>query len=370
MTKCINNQSHCLFFRRLKAAIPCRKCAGVAYCSTFCRDEAEDSHHKYECEFHDLLTGLGCSQVARLALRMITIKPFQFFLNLKPKLASLPGSDNTSEDESDYLRVYNLVGLEEKRWPEENLIRATLAIVLLSILRASGYFDIKKSSTSGDSFSPNEIFFGSLLLKHLQILQFNAHEVYEIIRGSKSTLKPSKNVVIGLAIYPTASYFNHSCHAGLARCFQGKEMILRCLHPIKRGQEVSENYGHAFYFKSKSDRKKELNARYWFECGCVACIENWPLLDKLPKKEGANNVEKSAQIKLCEKGVNSMNQAKIEDALTHFKIFANHYYQEGGSVSKMCQELVRAEDKVRTCISNLGNVVFTDDLVHAGLDKK
>ena len=65
-----------------------------------------------------------------------------------------------------------------------------------------------------------------------------------------------------------------------------------------------------------------------------------------------------------------MSEAKIEDALTHFKIFANYYYQEDGSIRKMCQELVRAEDKVRTCISNLGNVVFTDDLVHAGLDKK
>ena len=150
MTKCINNQSHCLFFRRLKAAIPCRKCAGVAYCSTFCRDEAEDSHHKYECEFHDLLTGLGCSQVARLALRMITIKPFQFFLNLKPKLASLPGSDNTSEDESDYSSNSDLNSPESK---EE--VSSTHKLLKLKNLDSSSNSSLNDRSNR-DSISSEE----------------------------------------------------------------------------------------------------------------------------------------------------------------------------------------------------------------------
>ena len=337
--------------------IPCKKCSGVAYCTTFCRDEAEDSYHQYECEFQEVITGLGCSQVARLALRMVTIKPYNHFLNLKEKLLS--PSDNIGNSQDDYLRVYNLVGLTEKRWPEENLIRCALALVLLSILRASGYFEVKKSSTSGDSFSPNELYFGALLLRNLQVLQFNAHEVYEMMRSKKDNLKPCKNVSIGLAIYPTASYFNHSCHPGLSRCFKGKEMVLKSLHPVKVGQEVSENYGYAFYLKSKNDRRKELSARYWFECGCEACKQNLPLLDKLPKSVEAKNKEdiKGDQI---DKAVQLMEGGKPNQALTHLKEYVEGYYKGGLS---LCQDLLKAEDKARTCISNLGNVVFTEDLI-------
>ena len=41
------NCTHCL--KRLKTAIPCKKCSGVAFCSVFCRDEAQESYHQWEC---------------------------------------------------------------------------------------------------------------------------------------------------------------------------------------------------------------------------------------------------------------------------------------------------------------------------------
>ena len=342
----------------MKAIIPCKNCAGVAYCTTFCRDEAADSYHMYECEFQEVLTGLGCSQISRLALRMITIKPFKYFLNLKDRLSSSSNNNDAADD--DYVRVHNLVGLTEKRWPEENLIRCALALVLLSILRASGYFGEKKSSTRGQSFSPNELFFGGLLLRNLQILQFNAHEVYEMMRSKKTNLKPCKNSVIGLAIYPTASYFNHSCHPGLSRCFKGRNMVLKTLHPVQPGEEVSENYGYAFYLKTRNDRRKELSARYWFDCGCIACERNWPLLDKLSTiKEGSNGGEgiKSASL---DKASELMEKGEPNKALNHLSDYVNCFYQEE---MKPCQDQIKAEDKARTCISNLGNVVFTEDLV-------
>lgn len=335
----------------------------MAFCTTFCRDEAEDSYHKYECEFQEVLIGLGCSQISRLALRMLSIKPFHYFSNLKERLTSSTNIVGSNED--DYLKVFNLVGLREKRWPEENLIRCALALVLLSILRASGYFEIKKCSTSGDSFSPNELFFGSLLLKNLQILQFNAHEVYEMMRSKKNNLKPCKNVVIGLAIYPTASYFNHSCHPGLSRCFRGKEMVLKTLHPVQSGQEVSENYGYAFYLKSKNDRRKELSARYWFDCGCEACKQNWPLLDKLPKTIDPKSVNEINNGQY-ENAVELMAKGKTNQALAHLKKYVNGFYTDE---LNLCQDQIRAEDKARTCISNLGNVVFTEDLILSEVKK-
>ena len=143
-----------------------------------------------------------------------------------------------------------LVGLEDQRWPEDLLTRSAMALVLLGVLRSSGYFGKRPSSTH-EPYSSQELFIGSLLLKHLQILQFNAHEVHEVLRGSETNLKPSKNVGIGLAVYPTASFINHSCHGGVARCFQGSRMVLKALRPIKATHEICDNYGPTFYLKAR-----------------------------------------------------------------------------------------------------------------------
>ena len=47
------NCTHCL--KRLKAAVPCRKCSGVAFCSVFCRDEAQETYHRWECPYQVLI---------------------------------------------------------------------------------------------------------------------------------------------------------------------------------------------------------------------------------------------------------------------------------------------------------------------------
>ena len=79
-------------------------------------------------------------------------------------------------NEDKYLQLLNLVGLHEQRWPEDLLTRSAMALVLLGILRASGYFGIAKTSTSADTYTNNELFIGSLLLRHLQVLLLNMPE--------------------------------------------------------------------------------------------------------------------------------------------------------------------------------------------------
>jgi hypothetical protein len=188
------NCANCL--TRLKAAIPCKRCSGVAFCSVFCRDEAEESHHKIECEFQvvffvivlhcessssslhyvfkDVITGLGCSLVARLSLRIITSRPLSYFLDRKSSiLSSAAGSGpqqvSKEKEEDVYFQFLDLVGLESQRWPEDLLARSAMALVLLGILRSSGYFGEKKTSNSPESYTPNELFIASLLFRHLQV---------------------------------------------------------------------------------------------------------------------------------------------------------------------------------------------------------
>ena len=160
------NCSHCL--QRLKAAVPCQQCSRVAFCSTQCRDDAWNTHHQWECHFLDVLLGLGCSALARLALRIITAKPLSFFLQKKQDILD-SDSGNSGRDTVPYLQILSLVALQDQRWPEDFLLRSTMALILLGILRASGYFGTKKMAGGSDSYTKNELFIGSLLLKHLQV---------------------------------------------------------------------------------------------------------------------------------------------------------------------------------------------------------
>ncbi len=324
--------SHCqLCLKRFYAAIPCAECAGVAFCSLECRDAAD--FHKSECDFLELLGGFGCSQVARLALRILTSKSPSFFKDREKRL--------DRQDDS-YARLFNLVANNESRWPRDDLRRTLMAGILLKLLLKCGY--LNENVPRGD-----QLFFGSLLLRHLQVLQFNAHEIYEVVRGHEVKLKPSKSQSIALGVFPAASYFNHSCRGDLARIFDGSRMTLKALRPLNKGQKVNDNYGPTFYFKEASLRRLELNDRYWFHCECDACKAKWPLLEKLPKEcEGIEHVGLVKAQRLMDKG-------KVEEAI---KVLLDHVKaHEKGQPS---EESVRMEDKLRTCFANFGSVFHTE----------
>ena len=107
------------------------------------------------------------------------------------------------------------MALDDERWPEDMFARSMMAVCLLKILKASNYFGGK--NLDPDVFTVDEVFIGSLLLRHLNVLQFNAHEVYELLRADRTKIKPCKNNLIALAVYPKSSYFNHSCHPTVSR---------------------------------------------------------------------------------------------------------------------------------------------------------
>ena len=50
----------------------------------------------------------------------------------------------------------------------------------------------------------------------------------------------------------------------LYRQFVGKKMVLTTLRPIKKGEQINENYGPVFQYQSFDLRQKKLLCRYWF----------------------------------------------------------------------------------------------------------
>lgn len=124
-------------------------------------------------------------------------------------------------------------------------------------------------------------FIGGLLLRHIQFLQFNAHEIFETELKKGQKLDQARTVFIGGGVYPTLSLFNHSCDPGVVRYFRGTKVVVRAIKRIPKGQNVAENYGPIFTVMNREERRAKLKLQYWFECQCTACREDWPSYERM-----------------------------------------------------------------------------------------
>lgn len=87
-----------------------------------------------------------------------------------------------------------------------------------------------------------------------------------------------------MGIYKSAALCNHGCFPALARYFDGNRLVLTTVRTLNAGDAITENYGPTFTKFPLKDRKRMLQSRYWFECDCVACKEDWPVLQHLTNK--------------------------------------------------------------------------------------
>lgn len=175
-----------------------------------------------------------------------------------------------------------LVTHSKERSNEDYFNRAIMTAFMLRILQKSGFFG--RRPTEGVDPIGKEMSIAVLMLELLQALQFNAHEIYETVSGEDHPVNGSKMNYIGVGIYKSAALCNHGCFSALARCFDGNRLILTALRPLKVGDAVTENYGPTFTKYSTKERRRMLMSRYWFDCDCVACKEDWPQLQHLTNK--------------------------------------------------------------------------------------
>lgn len=264
--------THCLHcMRALSAsnAVPygCDGCSAVAFCSPACQRIACSTYHRYECRFGDLLIGSGMSVLCYVALRAVT-------QCVSVDEAVRRGRQTVSE----------LCGHAGQRTMLDRLRRCVMAAFLLSILQKGGFFGEKRrKATAGlvTAIGTDELQVAAVLHGLLEVLQFNAHEIYETRLGREHRLVGSKVAYIGVALYKTGALFNHDCHPSVSRSFVGRTMVLTATRPLRAGEPVGENYGPTFLKRGRDQRQRELRSRYWFRCECRSCVENWSLLQQL-----------------------------------------------------------------------------------------
>lgn len=100
-------------------------------------------------------------------------------------------------------------------------------------------------------------------------------------------------------------------------------------------------------------RQQELSSRYWFQCRCEACQEDWPLLEKLPKDP--NKLETLQ--KIHDQMVKGSPDAVLEHLATNVTLTMPDATQ------------VRIQDKLRTTIANLGNTLFANVVTKSSSNK-
>lgn len=164
----------------------------------------------------DLLIGSGMSILSYGALRLITQNKLEQILD---------GYKNKNKD-----GINSLCTNANQRKSQDFLQRTLMAAFLLRCLQKSGYFNNDRDDGKLLTFyhfflwmtfftvipTENEYIIGELLLFYLQILQFNAHEIYESVY-TEHKFRNCKALYIGIAIYPTVSLFNHDCYPSVIR---------------------------------------------------------------------------------------------------------------------------------------------------------
>ncbi|KAG7303944.1 hypothetical protein JYU34_010858 [Plutella xylostella] len=273
--------------------VVCPNCPNVIFCSEKCLDAAQKSYHKYECKILPLIWKSGCSITCHIALRMVLQHNKEYFSEIAKQLTTKPPGPHKPND---YKSVYQLVTHEDKRTKQDFLHRTQMIAFLVKLLEICGYFDGKprdnpsledlKTMAVDEKYKDDVAIYGSLVLKNLQLLQFNAHEVFELQCkkpkvGSNIIKHDGTSVFLAGALFPTLSLFNHSCDPGIVRYFCGPTIVVRAVKTINKGEEVSENYGPIFTSVPKDKRQARLKEQYWFDCSCVPCQQNWPLYEDM-----------------------------------------------------------------------------------------
>ena len=88
----------------------------------------------------------------------------------------------------------------------------------------------------------------------------------------------------GYALCSLAAYFAHSCEPNVDKIDADNKFMFVAKKPIKAGDQLFMNYDrYSFLTHCLEERQKYFLEMYDFNCGCVACVNDFPMLSKMKK---------------------------------------------------------------------------------------
>ncbi|KAJ5242916.1 uncharacterized protein N7469_001243 [Penicillium citrinum] len=128
---------------------------------------------------------------------------------------------------------------------------------------------------------------------------------------------------IGLYMHPYAALINHSCEYNSTVGFDGEELFVKAIRPIKKNEQIFISYIDTT--TPKEIRCKELSERYFFDCKCVKCEKGTDtredkFLESSSKDEkGRAKSIRTDAIRQCFKHIPEETIQKLEQALHTLK---------------------------------------------------
>jgi SET and MYND domain-containing protein len=99
------------------------------------------------------------------------------------------------------------------------------------------------------------------------MVQADNHNAFGIRGGGEDSEE-----YMGYAVYPSASYFNHSCNPNLTKRRIGRSWEFAAAREIEAGEECCITYlGGDEKGLDRADRQRRLKEVWDFECGCERC---------------------------------------------------------------------------------------------------
>ncbi|PBC27785.1 SET and MYND domain-containing protein 4 [Apis cerana] len=284
------------------ANIPCEYCTYAMYCSEECKAMEWKKYHDIECTIFPSMLKMNFVKLDLFSLRLAiqAVREATSIQELKKELEEVdscedPRTKGFSKNgiflSDKYRSLLGLITNTEKR-SVQDLFRRSLdaSFILYFLATCSNMFgNPLKKDLSVLIKNDNVIFIGGLILRHQQLIPSNIHSFSEEC-GLDAVER-------GIAAMPFFSLINHSCNPNILRHSRSNCMIIYVMYPIKKGEQLYDNYGQHYAITPKEERQKELLKQYYFKCNCLACQEDWPLYYNLKsfkslikKKEDENKI--------------------------------------------------------------------------------
>ncbi|EFN81718.1 SET and MYND domain-containing protein 4 [Harpegnathos saltator] len=336
MSHCSNCLRVCL------ATIPCKYCTYAMYCSEQCRDIEWEKYHDVECAIFSVMVAEKFLSLDLFSLRilMCAIKEAGDIQGLRTMLERADGSDDP----------------RTMGFSPDGKFHSEKYISLYGLMTNTQYTKIFGTKLPGNfktlANNDNATFLGGLILRHQLIISTNAHTIYE-----EQYLCAEER---GNAILPFCSLFNHSCNPNVFRVSRSQHTVLYTLYPIRKGEQLLDNYGSHFAMESKIVRQNMLLKHYHFTCKCIPCQENWPVLSDFKSFEtlaipaSDKNVIRNA-LKKLDTYIDMARKADvlgkpyiIEDLLTMIRVMYDR-------VPIACQEMGNVVETLKRVFALHGN---------------
>jgi len=173
-------------------------------------------------------------------------------------------------------KILQLVSNDSQRSLSTDFWVFILATGLLRIVEKHGLVAGVEQGSEGASV-------GALIVRIIRVLQHNSHTVVEAVRPGRAASEGFRMEGVGSALHVSlASCLNHSCNPNTIKYWEGNQLVVVASQPIRKGEEVTDNYGMHFTSAARTQRKSWLQTHYSFTCSCAACQLDLPRVENLP----------------------------------------------------------------------------------------